>query len=456
MSAQHPKNQNNLLQLEKELAQRETELSIINSVQEGLAAHLETQQIFNLVGDKIREITDAQVVMISVYDQQTNTVEHRYAIEMGEHILFPGPHPPGGFRSKIIESGQPYLVNRDVGDVAARMGQPTIPGTVTPKSWLGVPMFVGGRVSGVLSLQNIERENVFSQSDIRLLQTLANAMSVALENARLYEQEHLYRKSLEREFEIGRKIQAGFLPDTIPQPDGWEIAASLRPAREVAGDFYDVFELPGGLICLVIGDVCDKGLGAALFMTLFRSLLRAGSNFDFYTRVTNSEKSSPGSRLKEAILLTNNYIAETHGDTSMFATLFVGILDPMNGKLIYINGGHIPPLLLDANGLIAALTRTGPAVGAFADIEYKVAEVEIQPGSLLFAYTDGLTDTVNPDGKCFDQMESLSFFVETTPLHQAVEKLQEQCCKFSMSETLMDDITLLAIRRKMNSRKETG
>lgn len=448
MAAQPAKSRNSLVRLEQELAQRETQLSIINSVQEGLAAHLEVQEIYNLVGDKIREITDAQVVMISIYDRQTDTIEHRYAIEMGEHIIYPGVHPPGGFRSRIIQSGQPYLVNSNVAEEAAKMGQPTIPGTVTPKSWLGVPMFVGGQVSGVLSLQNIEHEFVFDQSDIRLLQTLANSMSVALENARLYEQEHLYRKSLEREFEIGRKIQAGFLPEEVPQPKGWEIAASLRPAREVAGDFYDIFSLPDGMIGLAIGDVCDKGLGAALFMTLFRSLVRAGSNFDFYTRVHAEKKISPEARLKKAILLTNNYIAETHGSTSMFATIFSAILDPKSGKLTYINGGHIPPLLLDRNGLIKALTRTGPAVGAFADIEYSVDEITIGSENVLFAYTDGLTDSINPDGQSFNELGSLPILTDTAPLGEILEKIQEQNRDFSKTANPLDDISMLAVRRK--------
>ncbi|MCX6068869.1 MAG: GAF domain-containing protein, partial [Chloroflexi bacterium] len=185
-----------------------------------------------------------------------------------------------------------------VAEKAARLGQPTLPGTTTPKSWLGVPLFVGAQVTGILSLQNIDQENAFSESHVRLLQTLAASMSLALENARLWEQENLYRQALEREFEIGREIQAGFLPDILPQPAGWEIAASLQPAREVAGDFYDVFELPEGRIGLVIADVCDKGLGAALFMTLFRSLLRAVSNIDFYARVDSGQGASSAARIK--------------------------------------------------------------------------------------------------------------------------------------------------------------
>ena len=438
-----------LKQFKKELAQRETELSIINSVQEGLAAHLEVQQIYNLVGDKIREITDAQVVMISIYDRQTNTIEHRYAIESGEHIIYPGTHPPGGFRKRIIESGQPYMVNTHVAEEAAKLGQPTIPGTVTPKSWLGVPMFVGGQVSGVLSLQNIDEENVFNSSDIRLLQTLANAMSVALENTRLWEQEHLFRTALEREFEIGRKIQTGFLPESLPDLKNWELAASLRPAREVAGDFYDVFPLPKGKIGLVIGDVCDKGLGAALFMTLFRSLLRAGSNFDFYTRVPQDGDTSAESRLKEAVLLTNNYIAETHGSTGMFATLFFGILDQRSGGLTYINGGHIPPMLLNPEGIVkTSLARTGPALGVYPDIEYTVNKILIGPGDVLFAYTDGLTDTTNPSGEPFKLQECAAMFSKEQPLDSVLEQIQEQTRCFAASANPLDDITLLAVRRK--------
>lgn len=95
----------NFKRLQKDLAQRETQLSIINSVQEGLAAHLEVQQIYNLVGDRVREITNAQVVMISNYDRASDTIEHRYAIESNQHIVYPGRHPCGGFRSRIIESG---------------------------------------------------------------------------------------------------------------------------------------------------------------------------------------------------------------------------------------------------------------------------------------------------------------------------------------------------------------
>src|SRR3989304_41102 len=172
----------------KETEQRANKLSIINSIQQGLASKLDEQSIYDLVGDKFRDFFDAQVVMISTYDLQPNSIEHRYAIERGARVYSPGTYPPGGFRSQIIQTRQPLLVNTKVAQEAARLGQPTLPCTITPKSWLGVPMLVGAQVTGILSVQNVERENAFDDSDVRLLQTFAASMSIALENARLYEQ----------------------------------------------------------------------------------------------------------------------------------------------------------------------------------------------------------------------------------------------------------------------------
>lgn len=171
----------------KETERRANKLAIINSVQQGLASKLDVQSIYELAGDKFGDIFDAQVVVISTYDQQSNFIEHRYAIERGVRIPWPGKHPPGGFRSQIIQTRKPFLLNIKVAEEAARLGQPILQGTETPKSWLGAPMLVGDQVIGILSVQSLERENAFDESDVHLMQTFAASMSIALENARLYE-----------------------------------------------------------------------------------------------------------------------------------------------------------------------------------------------------------------------------------------------------------------------------
>jgi len=187
----------------KESEQHADELTLINNVQKELASKLDVQSIYELVGDTFHKFFNAQVVMISTYDPQSDTVKHRYSIERGRRVHSPGTYPPGGFRSQIIRTKQPVLVNTNVIEEAARLGQPVLPGTATPKSWLGVPIFEGGQVTGILSVQNLDQENAFNKSDIRLLQTFASSMSIALENARLFaETQRLLEETEERNTEL--------------------------------------------------------------------------------------------------------------------------------------------------------------------------------------------------------------------------------------------------------------
>ena len=263
----------------------------------------------------------------------------------------------------------------------------------------------------------------------------------------------LYRKALERELEIGREIQTGFLPDELPQVEGWEIATSLMSAREVAGDFYDTFELPDGTIGLVIADVCDKGVGAALFMTLFRSLIRVTSNLEYFehTEDANSPHSTR-ERLKRAMSLTNNYIAETHGDSGMFATLFFGILDPHDGKLIYINSGHEPPLIIRAGGTRDTLMKTGPAVGAITDCKFDLHETKLGAGDVFFAFTDGVPDCKDPHGEFFGHKRLLEILHPFDgSANELVKTIETDLRQFIADTTQFDDITLLAVKRRNTS-----
>ena len=269
-------------------------------------------------------------------------------------------------------------------------------------------------------------------------------IGASLGKKRLRDKEQAYLKSLEREMEIGRNIQQSFLPASLPEAAGWEIAASLKAAREVAGDFYDVFPAgPNGHICLVIGDVCDKGVGAALFMTLFRSLLRfTMESASAVLDISISEK------LNYAVTLTNNYIANTHGETGMFATLFIGLLEVESGNLTYINAGHESPLVLKAGRLRAELARTGLAVGLLKDYEYRVEQAQLEPGELLLAFTDGIPDTQDPQGDFFGKEKLQALFESSQLGARAFVDVVSQALEDHISTAEQyDDITLLAVSR---------
>ncbi|MCL4294870.1 MAG: SpoIIE family protein phosphatase [Anaerolineae bacterium] len=279
-------------------------------------------------------------------------------------------------------------------------------------------------------------------------------LEASLEKKRLRDQEHLYLKGLERELEIGRQIQAGFLPEALPQPPGWEIAAYFQAAREVAGDFYDVFPLARGeKVGLVLGDVCGKGVGAALFMTLFRSLIRVSAMTYFAGAAPAAATAGPSSNddvalLEQTIALTNNYVARTHQRASMFASLFLGVLNPATGVLVYVNGGHEAPVIVGPAGVKTSLGPTGPVVGIFAGITFKIQQVQLDLGDMWVGYTDGVTDALSPDEEMFSRENLMALLAQPAPSAPVLlDQIEAGLQAHVAGANQYDDITLLAVRR---------
>lgn len=273
-------------------------------------------------------------------------------------------------------------------------------------------------------------------------------LSASLERKRLRDLEQLYLKSMERELEIGREIQQGFLPAELPSVDGWEIATFFKSAREVAGDFYDVFFLPDGNLLCVIGDVCDKGVGAALFMTLFRSLIRFTATCDRNSNSNGETGLSAANQLLRVISLTNNYIAHTHWETSMFATIFIGVVNLQQGTFTYINCGHEPAFVISKTNIMTLLKNTGPLVGIMPNAEFITQEIQLQEGDLIFTYTDGVPDAQNIKNEFFGKDRLLALF--QSPKSKPSELIDE--IKHTLNEFIgqafpFDDITMLAIKR---------
>ena len=284
---------------------------------------------------------------------------------------------------------------------------------------------------------------------------LRTRLSAALDRRRLRDAE-----SLTREMDVARNIQRDFLPESLPLARGVQLAAALRPARQVSGDFYDAFTLaPSGTIVLVVGDVCDKGVGAALFMALFRSLIRASADpvgggaiqmiGGRRTLVRQSlEAATPADLLTRVAGFTNDYIARLHGRTNMFATVFLAALDPMTGQCDYVNAGHEPALVVAPDGATRELRPTGPALGMLPDQAFGAGEGKLEGGHCLFAFTDGLVEARNPAGETFGRerlREALR--ANSASASDLVRGVMEALNAFTGQAEPHDDVTLLAATR---------
>ncbi len=273
-------------------------------------------------------------------------------------------------------------------------------------------------------------------------------------------------KLIEFEMEKGQKIQRDFLPSFIPKLPDWNIATCFFPAGKVSGDFYDVFKFSDGNLGLVIADVCDKGVGSALYMALFRSLIRVFAEQAVYydssavtqlnqpwvtNPVTPSNDELQKIRLR-AVPFTNNYIARTHGEESMFATLFFGVLNPATGNLYYINGGHEPLYLLNSDGVKQNIDPTGPAVGLWPDTSYDIGQLKMEPGDMLIGYTDGVTEARSPADEIFTRSRLRSLIEQPfTTASEMLERVRANLFTFIDIAPRSDDVTMLAVERVVNT-----
>lgn len=333
------------------------------------------------------------------------------------------------------------------------------------RSILSVPILRKGKLLGVLTLMH-SQPGYFGNVIANFMQSMSRQIALATEYARCYDELDSYSNQLKKELERAREIQRDFLPNPLVSLPGWEFVASFYPARQVAGDFYDTFRFPDGAIGLVVGDVCDKGVGAALFMGLFRSLLRIFSGYYSFEvpskieeKVTESNvevAEVPPNTVKvidalKAIVLTNNYIAQNHERLCMFATIFFGVLNPTTGVLTYINGGHVPPIILRASGAIERLKPTGPAVGTIYNIDYEIKRVQLEPGDILLSFSDGVPDARSPEDVPFTENRLLSLLEE--PVSSAVslvERIKTEIKSHIAEADPFDDITMLAVRQNLS------
>ena len=297
-----------------------------------------------------------------------------------------------------------------------------------------VPLAIKNDIFGILLVQEVTGGLRFRNRRLEIINGIAQQAALAIQNDRLQE-EKVVRERLETEIQLARQIQQTFIPDILPILPGWELAARWRTARQVGGDFYDVMELPDGKIGLFIADVADKGIPAALFMALTRTLVRAAV----------AETASPAEALRR---VNNLLIPDTH--QGMFVTGFYAVLYPDTGKLVYTNAGHNPPLWIYSNGNVESLTRTSIALGVVEGTDIEERTIQLNSGDKLFLYTDGLSEAFSPDGDLFGE-ERIIIALKPELIksaEQSLQKIEKDLEEFVGDEDQFDDLTMLLLQRK--------
>lgn len=243
---------------------------------------------------------------------------------------------------------------------------------------------------------------------------------------------------LAQELAAAGKIQADLLPANPPRIRGWDVAARLLPARETSGDFFDFIPLANGNWGIVIADVTDKGMGAALFMALCSTLIRTYATQ--YPALPALAMSTVNDRI----------LSDSRGD--MFVTVFFGVLEPDTGRLRYVNAGHNPPYLINCkkDRQVSSLRPTGMALGVMENVHWEQKIIKFSPGDMLLLYTDGVTEAQDERGRFFGEQRLIQ--ISRAMSGRAADSVQDglltEVRSFCGSQAIQDDVALMVIIRK--------
>lgn len=350
---------------------------------------------------------------------------------------------PAGLSTLCLAPGDLPLLDRVVAtrklqriDDAARsdLVPPAWHDAVGSKTLVVAPLTVHGDVSGVLLVDDADMPYMMSERHEDILTGIARQVSLALQNFQLQAQEEEHIR-LAQELQVAQRIQASLLPGDTPDLAGYEIAHAWAAAREVGGDFYAFIELRAGEIGLLMADVADKGVPAALFMATTSTLLR----------ISAQDHSTPDG----ALLHANGWITDSNRE-DMFVTVWYGILNPAYHTVAYANAGHSLALHVQADdGVIRQLRPSGMPLGVVKQLPIERDEVTLAQGDLLVLYTDGVVDAIDESEEEFgqDRLESVLFRHRGQSAQEVVDAVLAAVRDYARNAPILDDITLWVLKR---------
>jgi len=299
------------------------------------------------------------------------------------------------------------------------------------RAMLCVPLKIRGRIIGVIQVINkLAEPFVFTNDELEMLATIASSAAVAIDTAKMHKI-ILKRETLERDLKLAREVQESFLPKDLPQIDNYRFDAAMHPALEIGGDFYNFFKLPANKLGIVLGDVSGKGISASLFMA------RLSSDLQYYTLLYPE----PGQLLTQI-----NTVLYERTKRGMFVTLIYILLDTVENKIQVANAGHLSPVYSDELGTLSLQDNSikGPPLGIMPDINYEHKTFEIESGSSLCLYTDGVIEAKNESGQLFGIKRLLQTIgAQPNDPKTIVTNITRSVDRFTTTEGRSDDLTLL-------------
>ena len=408
-------------------------LKALLGVAKALASEIKLDNLLQVIVAKAAEVMDAERATLFLYDQPRNELWSKTTqkLEINE-IRIPLGVGIAGTVAKtraLINISDAYADPRFDPTFDKQTGYRT-------RSILCLPL-IGNADSlvGVIQVLNKKNRQTFDEIDESLLAGLSDHITVALERGSLIEA-YIEKERLEEGLKLAHDIQMSMLPKTFPPfPERREldIFAAITPAKKVGGDFYDFFFLDEDRLCFAIGDVSGKGVPAALFMAVVKTLFKAIAG-----RVQNPSD----------ILSTVNQEICRDNDSQMFTTLFCGILNTRTGEIKYSSGGHNPPYHLSRAGVQQVPKTGGRVLGLLEETSYGWGRLALGSSETIFLYTDGVTEAMDPAGQLFSEQRVESILTQTkfASAREQIEHLTSQITLFAAGAEQSDDITALAIR----------
>jgi sigma-B regulation protein RsbU (phosphoserine phosphatase) len=415
--------------VKRDLTERLASLCRIGQV---INSSLVLDEVLNRVIDNLLTVTGAERGAIMLLDEHGNLVL-RAARNLDRRTIAADDFLTSRrLVREVALHGVPRLIN----DASAEQAYQSYASVVihSLRSILCVPLKVREQIRGVLYVDNRLVGGAFTEEDLVLLSAFADQAAVAIENARLYA-ELAQRERLRRELEIARSIQMSLMPRQLPRVPGFTLAAACVPARDVGGDFYDALRLHDGRLVLFLGDVSGKGVPAALLMGIVRTLLRA--------------EVQRGTTLVQAMRHCNRVLYDDFTNTNMFATLFLGLLDPVRCTLSYLNCGHCEPLLWRrATGTVETLVGDALPLGILEEFVGDAREVALFPGDVLLIYSDGFTEAKSAAGQYFSlaRLQQALCASAHLPAERILDEIGLAVDRFVQNEAQSDDQTIVILQ----------